>query len=109
MVKQGDIIKLNFDPQLGHEQSSFRPAVIISNPSFHKYTNLVIACPITTNDRAFPLHLPLDSRTKTKGAILCEQPKTLDLKARPYQVIETLPLDLLEKAIEMVYAEIRIE
>jgi len=44
-----------------------------------------------------------------QGAILCEQPKTLDLKARPYQVIETLPLDLLEKAIEMVYAEIRIE
>lgn len=77
MVKQVDIIKLNFDPQLEHEQSGFRPAVIISNPSFHKYTNLVIACPFTTNDRAFPLHLPLDTRTKTKGAILCEQPKHL--------------------------------
>lgn len=108
-MKQGDIIKINFDPQLGHEQSGFRPAVVISNDSFHKYTNLVIACPITTNDRAFPLHLPLDGRTKTTGSILCEQPKTLDLRARPYKIIEALPLDLLKQVIEVVYAEIRIE
>lgn len=109
MVKQGEIIKLNFDPQLGHEQSGFRPAVIISNNSFHKYTNLVIACPITTNERAFPLHLPLDSRTKTKGSILCEQPKTFDLRARSYKVIEELPIDILRQVIEIVYAEIKIE
>ncbi|SCZ80867.1 mRNA interferase MazF [Acidaminobacter hydrogenoformans DSM 2784] len=108
-MKQGDIIKINFDPQLGHEQSGFRPAVVISNDSFHKYTNLVIACPITTNDRAFPLHLPLDGRTKTTGSILCEQPKTIDLRARPYKIIEALPLDLLKQVIEVVYAEIRIE
>lgn len=109
MVKQGEIIRLNFDPQLGHEQSGFRPAVIISNQAFHRYTQLVIACPITSNEKAFPLHLPLDHRTITQGVILCEQPKTLDLRARPFKVIETLPKDLLKRVIEVVYAEIRMD
>ena len=27
MVKQGDIIKINFNPQAGHEQAGYRPAV----------------------------------------------------------------------------------
>lgn len=31
MVKQGDIIKLNFNPQAGHEQFGYRPAVVLSN------------------------------------------------------------------------------
>lgn len=29
MVKQGDIIKINFNPQKGHEQSGYRPAVVV--------------------------------------------------------------------------------
>lgn len=31
MVKQGDIIKVDFNPQSGHEQTGYRPAIIITN------------------------------------------------------------------------------
>ena len=31
MVSQGDVLKINFDPQLGHEQSGYRPTVVVSN------------------------------------------------------------------------------
>jgi mRNA-degrading endonuclease toxin of MazEF toxin-antitoxin module len=31
MVKQGDVIWLDFDPQLGHEQKGRRPALVVSN------------------------------------------------------------------------------
>jgi hypothetical protein len=34
MVKQGDIIWLDFDPQAGHEQRGRRPAVVVSNDYF---------------------------------------------------------------------------
>ena len=57
MVKQGTIIKINFNPQSGHKQ----------------------VCPITNKVNYFPLHIPLDSRTKTTGVILCEHLKSLDL------------------------------
>ena len=106
MVKQGTIIKINFNPQVGHEQAGYRPAVVISNNIFNNKTKLAIVCPITNTDNKFPLHIPLDKRTKTKGVILCEHVKSLDLKNRKYEVIEKLPQDILENIINTVYAEI---
>lgn len=106
MVKQGDIIKVDFNPQKGHEQSGYRSAVVISNDFFNAKTNLTIICPITNTNNKFPLHIPLDSRTKTTGVILCEHVKVLDLNARYYTVIEQLPKDLLTKAINIVFSEI---
>lgn len=63
-------------------------------------------CPITNTNNHFPLHIPLDDRTKTTGVILCEHIRALDLKSRTYQEIEQLPNDLLQKAIDIIYSEI---
>lgn len=106
MVKQGDIIKLNFNPQKGHEQAGYRPAVVVSNNFFNEKTNFAILCPVTNTDNKFPLHIPLDSRTTTTGVVLCEHIKSLDLTAREYTIIEKLPKDILQKIIDVVYAEI---
>lgn len=106
MVKQGMIIKLNFNPQIGHEQAGYRPVVVISNNVFNEKAKLAIVCPITNTDNKFPLHIALDERTKTKGVILCEHLKSLDLRKRKYEIIEYLPKDILENVINIVYAEI---
>lgn len=106
MVKQGDIIKVNLNPQKGHEQAGYRPAVVISNDFFNAKTNLVIVCPITNTDNKFPLHIPLMGKTKTTGVILCEHIKTLDLNARKFSYVEKLPDDLLEEVIAVVFSEI---
>lgn len=108
MVEQGDIIKVNFNPQRGHEQAGYRPALVVSNNIFNEKTNLVIACPITNTDNKFPLHIPLDDRTETTGVILCEHVKTLDLNARGYKFIEKLPLDILSKVIDVLYAQVEV-
>ena len=106
MVKQGTIIKINFNPQAGHEQAGYRPAVVISNNIFNEKTKLSIVCPITNTNNHFPLHIPLDDRTRTTGVILCEHIKALDLNSRTYQVVENLQNDILENVIDVVYAEI---
>ena len=106
MVKQGTIIKINFNPQAGHEQAGYRPAVVISNNVFNEKAKLTIVCPITNTDNKFPLHISLDERTKTTGVILCEHIKALDLNSRKYQEIEELPKDILKQVIDVVYAEI---
>ena len=49
MVKQGTIIKINFNPQSGHEQAGYRPAVVISNNIFNEKAKLSIVCPIKNN------------------------------------------------------------
>ena len=106
MVRQGDIIKVNLDPRKGHEQAGYRPAVVISNDFFNEKTRLAIVCPITNTNNGFPLHIPLDGRTKTTGVILCEHVRTLDLNAREYSAAEKLPDDILAKVINVVSAEI---
>ena len=99
MVRQGDIIKLNFNPIKGHEQGGYRPAVIISNDFMIKITNIICICPISNAFKNFPLHVALDERTKTKGYIFCDHMKTVDLNARKYSVIEELPEDILNEVL----------
>ena len=108
MVRQGDIIKVSFDPNSGHEQKGFRPALVISNDEFNKRTKLAIVCPITNTNNNFPLHVPLDSRTSTTGVILCEHLRTLDLNARKSKFVEKVPSEILKTVTDIVTAEVEI-
>ncbi|MCL2855241.1 MAG: type II toxin-antitoxin system PemK/MazF family toxin [Defluviitaleaceae bacterium] len=104
MVKQGDIVWMDFDPQLGHEQKGRRPALIVSNEDFHFATNqrMAMVCPVTNANRPFPLHIPLDSRTQTTGHIMCEQVKVFDIRIRNVQYIEAVPDDILDEVIDVI-------
>jgi len=102
MVKQGDIIKLDLSPTVGDEQSGYRPAVVVSNDFALSRMNMVYIAPVTNTARPFPLHVELDERTTTKGVILCEQVKAVDLVARQYTLVEHLPGDILESVLTCV-------
>ena len=99
---QGDLVMMDFNPQAGHEQAGRRPALVISNKAFHRYTRMAIVCPITNQIKDYPMHVKLDERTKTSGEVLCEHVKSLDLTARKAVFIERLPDDLLEEALERI-------
>ncbi|MGN1043214.1 MAG: type II toxin-antitoxin system PemK/MazF family toxin [Acutalibacteraceae bacterium] len=110
MVKQGDIIKINFNPQAGYEQAGYRPALVISNNIINQKTNMTIVCPISNTSnrfKSFPLHIPLDDRTQTTGCILCQHIKALDINARGYTFVESVPDDILKRVIATVIAEIK--
>jgi mRNA interferase MazF len=102
MVNQGDIIWLDFDPQTGHEQRGRRPAVVVSNESFNLFSKMAIVCPITTTDKNHPFHVRLTDATNTKGVILCDQPRTLDIIARNYTKIEHLPKTILYEVLDII-------
>ncbi len=102
LPKQGDIIIIDFSPQAGHEQKGRRPALVISNESFHKRTNMVMVCPITNTISKFPTHVALDSRTATSGEIMCEQAKCLDVIARNVIYKESVPDAIIEEAIDII-------
>lgn len=107
-LKQGDIIKLNFTPQSGHEQAGYRPALVVSNEIFNQKTNLVIVCPISNTMNKFPLHVQLDNRTTTTGSILCQHIKSLDVVSRGYVFVEHLPNDILQEVFDIIYGEIEM-
>jgi mRNA interferase MazF len=109
MVKQGDIIWLDFDPQAGYEQRGRRPALILSNESFNNFSKLAIVCPITNRDKDHPFHIKLDDRTKTSGVILCDQVRTLDINARNFEYIENVAGDILFEVLDIINGVIEIE
>ena len=106
--QQGDIIYLDFNPQSGHEQRDRRPAIAISNNVFNALSRGALVCPITNTNRGIPLHVQLDSRTKTTGVIMCDQVKALDMQSRSAVFIEKAPDDLLAEAVDIVIAMIEI-
>ena len=108
MVKQGDIIKINFNPNKGHEQAGYRPALVISNNIYNNRTKMTIVCPITNTLREFPLHVKLDERVDTTGVVLCEHVRTMDIYERGYKYIEKLPEDLLRRVAEIIGFEIEV-
>lgn len=77
---------------------------MISNEQFFIRTKLAVVCPITNTNNKFPLHIPLDNRTKTTGVILTEHMKCLDVVSRNIQFVEKLPEDLLKRTLEYVKA-----
>jgi len=101
--KQGDIIKMDFNPTKGHEQQGRRPAVIVSNASYNKFARgVAIVCPITNTDKGIPLQPKLDDRTATTGVIMTDQIKALDLTERNAEFVEELPIDILTEVCDIV-------
>ncbi|MDR0365612.1 MAG: type II toxin-antitoxin system PemK/MazF family toxin [Bifidobacteriaceae bacterium] len=107
-ARQGDIIRLNFDPhfdpQSGHEQAGRRPAVVVSNATANQFLRKrAMVCPITRTDKGIPIQPRLDSRTETAGVVLCDQARILDLEARDAEYVEQLPPDILHEVIDIIY------
>jgi mRNA interferase MazF len=100
--KQGDIIKFNFDPTLGHEQSGYRPALVISKTLFNQNTGQVIVCPITNKAKPFPTRIALELETQTQGFVICDHVKTIDVEARNPKFIESISEKALENILEIV-------
>jgi len=90
MPKQGDVVFLDFNPTKGHEQSGFRPAVVVSNNVFNENTKMVIVCPITSNDKEFPTHYHLEDTKNIHGSVLCEHIRSIDYEIRNLKFVEKL-------------------
>ena len=106
---QGDIIFLDFDPQVGHEQRGRRPALVVSNNTFNRFTSIAVVCPITNTNREIPIHVALDNRNKTTGVVMCDQVKSLDIRMRKAEFVEKVSEDILEEVIDIIVGFVEVE
>lgn len=108
IFEQGDIIYLDFDPQAGHEQRGRRPALVISNNTYNRFSKMLVVCPITNTDKNHPFHVKLDDRTKARGVILCDQARTLDVQGRRGEFSEKATEDIVGEVVDIVLGFIEI-
>jgi mRNA interferase MazF len=99
--KRGDIVWLNFSPQVGHEQAGMRPALVLSPERYNKKSGLMIACPITSKVKDYPFEVPI-SANKIKGSILADQMRNIDWNARKASYIETVPSHSLSQTQTLI-------
>jgi len=101
---QGDIIEISFDPSLGHEPQSRRPALVISDDEFNRMSSLVFLAPVTTTLSGYPLHIVLPEDCDVCGAVCIEQSRSLDLGARRHEKVCTLDETTMSKVLESLGA-----
>jgi mRNA interferase MazF len=76
-----DIVWIEFEPQKGREIQKRRPALIISPKDYNQKTQLALCVPITSKIKDYPFAVLIEEES-IKGAILCDQVRSFDWKAR---------------------------
>ncbi|WCR56102.1 type II toxin-antitoxin system PemK/MazF family toxin [Rickettsia asembonensis] len=96
--EKGDIVWLDFEPQKGKEIQKTRPAVVLSPYKYHLKSGLALFAPITSQIKNYPFEVIIDFQ-QIKGAVLCDQVRSMDFKARKANKILTLNKILIDEII----------
>ncbi|RKX83944.1 MAG: hypothetical protein DRP58_07965 [Spirochaetes bacterium] len=96
---KGDIIKLSFDPQSGHEQKGWRPGLVLSNYTFNNATGFALVCPIINTKRNYPFHVLLPKELEITGVVMVEQVKSLDYSKRNARYVAQIPHNFMKQVM----------
>ena len=81
----GDIVFLDFDPQIEHEQAKRRPALVLTDARYNRASGLSVVCPLTSKRKPYPFALPATVGGVAEAipaAILVDQLKSMDWAGR---------------------------
>ncbi|CAN5633704.1 endoribonuclease MazF [soil metagenome] len=95
---RGDLVWLQFDPVLGHEQGGRSPALVLSPIEYNRISGLMFACPITRQAKGYRFEVPISIRG-TEGAILSDHAKNLSWMDRKADYIGRAHPDIVETVI----------
>lgn len=101
--ERGDVVWLNFEPQKGKEIQKIRPAVVLSPSKYNFKSGLALFAPITSQIKDYPFEVVINSQ-QVNGAVLCDQVRSMDWKAR--KATKILSLD--KKIIEDILSKIKL-
>jgi mRNA interferase MazF len=96
----GEFVWLTFDPQAGREQRGRRPALILSPRSYNRRSDLVLACPITSQIKGYPFEVVLPPESPITGAVLSDQLKSMDWRTRRVKFAAHAPPDVVAEVRE---------
>jgi mRNA interferase MazF len=101
---RGDAVWITLNPQAGHEQAGRRPAVVLSPSAYNSKVGLALLCPITNQIKGYPFEVQIPHGLIVSGAVLADQVKSLDWRARKATRKGRVP----EPVLAEVRAKIRV-
>ena len=99
---RGDIVWITLNPQAGHEQVRRRPALVLSPSAYNGKVGLALLCPVTNQLKGYPFEVVIPDGLKISGAVLSDQVKSLDWKARRAEFACALPSVALYEVLQKV-------
>lgn len=102
--KRGDVVWLSLDPQAGSEQAGHRPALALSPEAYNRKVGLALFLPLTTKVKGYPFEVPIPPGHKATGAILSDQVRSLDWRARRAEFLCRLPDSVVAEAQQKLEA-----
>lgn len=100
--RRGDVVRLTFNPQAGHEQAGRRPAVVLSPHAYNAKVGLALLCPITSHVKGYPFEVMIPAGLPVSGVILADQVKSLDWQAREAEFVCELPAVTVSEILQKV-------
>jgi mRNA interferase MazF len=92
----GDIVMMDFDPQVGRERAKRRPALVLTDQRYNRASGLAVVCPLTSKRKPYPFALPI-TIDKVEGAVLVDQLKSMDWIGRQAKFHSTAEPALVSK------------
>ena len=99
---RGDLVVMDFDPQLGKEQTKRRPALVLSPAAFNEILGLAYVAPITTKPKRHAFEVVLPSSSRVNGVVMVHQLRSLDWHARRARYVGKVPSSVLAQAVDIV-------
>ena len=87
-LERGDIVVVDLDPVVGHEQGRERPCVVLSGREFNDASVFLVVAPITSKIKGYPFEVPVHVG-KLSGVVLVDHLRSIDQRAR--QIVRYLP------------------
>lgn len=99
---RGDVVWISLNPQAGHEQAGRRPALVLSPRAYNAKVGLALFCPITSQVKRYPFEVLIPTGLPVSGAVLADQVKSLDWRARRAQLLVSLPKAVVDDVLAKV-------
>ncbi len=77
---EGEIIWVQFDPQVGREQAGHRPAVVLTPAGYNRNSGLLLCVPLITRAKGYPFEVSVAG--DRPSVALVDHVKSLDWHAR---------------------------
>ena len=102
-------MRLQFNPQAGHEQAGRRPALVISPRAYNKKVGLALFCPVTSKIKGYPFEVVLPEGLGIDGAILSDQIKSLDWISRDARRLGIVPESIMSEVLAKILTLVELD
>jgi mRNA interferase MazF len=93
---QGELLKLDLDLIKGHEQSGYRPVLVVSATNFNRYSGVCWVVPITSRRVRVPTEMRLPDGLGATGTLLLAHLRSVNWRARRFNRVGSVPADFLK-------------